>query len=143
MHEMYELKEMLCDELGKITKKGELSAGSLDAVDKLTHSIKSIDTIIAMDEYSEEEGSYEGGSYARGRGGRGGNRGRSNERGRSRDSMGRYSRGSYARGSYARGGYSRDEEMEELKMGLQELLEDASSEEERKMIRKWLKQVEE
>lgn len=146
MHEMYELKEMLCDELAKITKKGELSAGSLDAVDKLTHSIKSIETIIAMDENSEEGGSYEGGSYARGgRGGNrgGGNRGRSNARGRSRDSMGRYSGDGSYRGSYARGGYSRDEEMEELRMGLQELLEDANSEEERKMIRKWLKQVEE
>lgn len=146
MHEMYELKEMLCDELAKITKKGELSAGSLDAVDKLTHSIKSIETIIAMDEYSEDDGmSYED-SYARGgRGGNrgGGNRGRSNARGRSRDSMGRYS-GEYSnRGSYARRGYSRDEEMENLKMGLQELLEDAESEEERKMIRKWLKSVEE
>lgn len=151
MHEMYELKEMLCDELAKITKKGELSAGSLDAVDKLTHSIKSIETIIAMDEYSEEDGmSYEGGSYARGGGNRGGgNRGggsrggNSNARGgRRRDSMGRFSR-AYGGGSYARGGYSRDEEMEELKMGLQELLEDAGSEEERKMIRKWLKQIEE
>lgn len=147
MHEMYELKEMLCDELAKITKKGELSAGSLDAVDKLTHSIKSIETIIAMDEYSEDDGmSYED-SYARG--GQGGNRGggrggNSNARGRRRDSMGRYSRES-SRGSYARrgGGYSRDGEMEELKMNLQDLLEDAGSEEERKMIRKWLKQVEE
>jgi hypothetical protein len=137
---MYELKEMLCDELAKITKKGELSAGSLDAVDKLTHSIKSIDTIIAMDEYSEDDGmSYEG-SYARGGNRGGGNRGRSNASGVRRDSMGRYSRDGSYRGSYR--GYSRDEEMEELKMGLQELLEDASSEEERKMIRKWLKQVE-
>lgn len=140
MHEMYELKEMLCDELAKITKKGELSAGSLDAVDKLTHSIKSIDTIIAMDEYSEDDGmSYEG-SYARGGNRGGGNRGRSNASGARRDSMGRYSRDGSYRGSYR--GYSRDEEMENLKMGLQELLEDASSEEERKMIRKWLKQVE-
>jgi hypothetical protein len=137
---MYELKEMLCDELAKITKKGELSAGSLDAVDKLTHSIKSIDTIIAMDEYSEDDGmSYED-SYARGGNRGGGNRGRSNASGVRRDSMGRYSRDGSYRGSYR--GYSRDEEMEELKMGLQELLEDASSEEERKMIRKWLKQVE-
>lgn len=146
MHEMYELKEMLCDELNKITKKGELSAGSLDVIDKLTHSIKSIETIMAMDEYSEEGGSYEGGSYARGgRGGNrgGGNRGRSNARGRSRDSMGGYSGGYSNRGSYARGGYSRDEEMDNLKMGLQELMEEAETEEERKMIRKWLKQIEE
>jgi len=140
MHEMYELKEMLCDELAKITKKGELSAGSLDAVDKLTHSIKSIDTIIAMDEYSEDDGM----SYEDSRGGnRGGNRGRSYARGRNRDSMGRYTRDGSYRGSYARGGYSRDEEMENLKMNLQDMLEEAKSEEERKMIRKWLKQVEE
>jgi hypothetical protein len=142
MHEMYELKDMLCDELAKITKKGELSAGSLDAVDKLTHSIKSIDTIIAMDEYSEDDGMSYGDSYARGEN-RGGNRGRSYARGRNRDSMGRYTRGGSYRGSYARGGYSRDEEMENLKMNLQDMLEEANSEEERKMIRKWLKQVEE
>lgn len=136
MHEMYKLKDMLCEELEKITKKGELSAGSLDAVDKLTHSIKSIDTIIAMEEYSEDDGMTYEGSYARG--GRGGNRGNSNARGQKRDSMGRYSRNSY-RGSYD--GYSREEEMDNLKMELQGLLEDAESEEERKMIRKWIKQV--
>lgn len=90
-----ELKEMLCEELDKITKKGELSAGSLDAVDKLTHSIKSLATIIAMEKdggysgrYSQEySGEYSGdGSYRQGE---------SMARGRSRarrDSMGRYSR---------------------------------------------------
>ena len=87
MQKMEELKDMLCEELDKITKKGELSAGSLDVIDKLTHSIKSIDTIMAMEKsgYSNESGysrrmygrhsygnsyddgrSYDGGSYARG-----------------------------------------------------------------------------
>lgn len=47
-----ELKDMLCDELDKVVKKGELSAGSLDVIDKLTHSIKSIETIMAMNGYS-------------------------------------------------------------------------------------------
>lgn len=56
MHKMEELKEMLCEELDKITKKGELSAGSLDVIDKLTHSIKSIATIIAMDEAQGYDG---------------------------------------------------------------------------------------
>lgn len=136
MHEMYELKEMLCDELEKITKKGELSAGSLDAIDKLTHSIKSIETIMAMDGYSndghyigdmsyDDRGSQRGGSYAQ-----------------RRDSMGRYSRdGSYARNN-RRGGYSRDEEMEGLKGELHEMLRDARSEEQKQMIREWIKQVE-
>ena len=58
MHKMEELKEMLVAELEKLTKKGGLSAGSLDAVDKLTHSIKSIDTILAMEGYSGDDYSY-------------------------------------------------------------------------------------
>lgn len=137
MKKMKELKEMLCEELEKITKDGELSAGSLDVIDKLTHSIKSIDTIIAMEEYSEDDGmSYEG-SYARG-----GRNGNSNARNRRRDSMGRYSRNNSYRGSYGNGSdYSREEEMENLKMELRGLLEEAENEEERKMIRKWIKQV--
>lgn len=73
MHKMEELKDMLCDELDKVTAKGELSAGALDVVDKLTHSIKSIDTIMAMEEANYSHG--DGYSYAR-----------------RRDAMGRYSR---------------------------------------------------
>ena len=72
MHKMEELRDMLCEELEEVTRKGELSAGSLDVVDKLTHSIKSIDTILAM----------QGNGY-------------SSARGRRRDSMGRYSRTPY------------------------------------------------
>lgn len=152
MHKMEELKEMLCEELDKITKKGELSAGSLDAVDKLTHSIKSIATIMAME---EAEGGYsENGGYsgARGRG-----------RNARRDSMGIYSSeggsygnvggGSYNMGgsydggsSYARGGnrggYSRDEGMEELKQGLRDLEMSLPDEDSRRMLKKWMKQIE-
>ena len=62
---------------------------------------------------------------------------------KSRDARGRYSRGGSYRDSYVRRGYSRDEEMEDLKMNLRDLLEDAKNEEERKMIRKWIKQIEE
>jgi len=81
MRYMEDLKEMLCKELEGIVKKGELTAGSLDAIDKLTHSIKSVVTVMAMEEggYSNDgsyEGrgsydgsyrSYDGGSYRRGR----------------------------------------------------------------------------
>lgn len=131
MRKMEELKDMLCEELDKITKKGELSAGSLDVIDKLTHSIKSIDTIIAMEDagYSNEDRYMMDG-------------GNSNARGRKRDSMGRYSRGNSYRGSYDRRGYSREDEMENLKMDLHEMLEGAKSEEHRMMIRKWIQQVE-
>lgn len=98
MKGMEDLREMLCEELSNITEQGEITSGSLEIIDKLTHSIKSIDTIMAMEEagYSNEHGysRYDGGygrggyddgysrrgSYARGRGG--------NAR---RDPQGRYS----------------------------------------------------
>lgn len=112
MHELYQLKEMLCKELEEYGSKGDLSAGSLEIVDKLAHALKNLDKIIeTKEEESGEEysgamyrrggsyryddgmmtgGSYRGGSYARGDGrGRG-----SNAR---RDSMGRYSSRGYSR----------------------------------------------
>lgn len=130
MQKMEELRDMLCKELDKITKKGELSAGSLDIVDKLTHSIKSIDTIMAMDEAGYSNDGY---SYAR----------------RRRDSMGRYSReGSYAmnnrsntRNSYR--GYSRDEEMDELRDHLERMKHDMQDEESKRMVSMWIKQMDE
>lgn len=122
---MHELREMLNEELTKISKMGDLTPTKLDLVDKLTHSIKSIDTIMAMQEYSDDDGySYEGGySNARGRG-----------RNARRDSMGRYSRNdgysyeggnSYARGGrgYGRGGYSREDgSKEDVMQELQDLM---------------------
>lgn len=103
MHAIYDLKEQLCKELEEYGEKGELTAGTLDVVDKLAHAIKNIDRII--EKYEEEEGSseesYNDGSYGSyGRRGRSYNSGRSYARGRNakRDSMGRYSRGSYDNG---------------------------------------------
>lgn len=102
MHELYELKEKLCDELKEYGSKGDLTAGSLEVVDKLAHAVKNLDKIIEA--YEDEDGYSEGwmpryyyndGSYADGRGttNRGGNRGyRGRSYARRRDSMGRYSR---------------------------------------------------
>ena len=129
MAKLEELKEMLCEELDKITKKGELSAGSLDVIDKLTHSIKSIDTIMAMG----EDGYSSAYSYARGRG-----------RNARRDSMGRYSRESEGGNSYARGRsgrYSYDDAMDELKEHLEEMERMVTDPESKRMIQKWMKQV--
>lgn len=39
---LWKLKETLCTELDEISKKGELNAGDLDAVQKLTDAIKNI-----------------------------------------------------------------------------------------------------
>ena len=81
MKELYELKEMLLDKLKEYSKKGDLTSGSLDVVDKLSHATKNICKII--EEYEEGSGYsrrqpmyYDDYSYAR-----------------RRDSMGRYSRG--------------------------------------------------
>lgn len=117
---MEKLRDMLCDELEKITKKGELSTGSLDVIDKLTHSIKSIDTIMAMEGSSYENRRDRGGSYNY-----------SYERG-----------GSYARRRDAMGRYSRDEAKMELAEELRNLESEMSDEESKRMIRNWIHQVE-
>ncbi len=102
---LYELKDMLCEELEEYGKKGELTAGSLEIVDKLTHTIKNLDKIIETmeeEEYSNYGGSYEGDGYGgmttnrvMNRGGRSYARGRG--RNAKRDSMGRYSSTGYSR----------------------------------------------
>lgn len=122
-HKMYELRDMLMDELDRCVNKGELSPNSLEYVDKITHSIKSIDTILAMAGYTHDD-DYSG---ARGR------------RYARRDSMGRYSRGYDDGHSYR--GYSRDKH--ELIKELHDLEMDAQDEETKHMIRKFIKQAEE
>ena len=90
MHELYELKDMLCKELEEIGGKGELTAGNLETVDTLAHALKNLNKIIESKE--EEDGyssRYYDGSYNRSYA-----RGRTNAR---RDSMGRYSRDGYSR----------------------------------------------
>ena len=116
---MYDLKNMLCDELDEIARKGELSTGDLDVVDKLTHSIKSLVTIMAMD-----EGGYSGA--------------------RRRDSMGRYADGRYYDDGENDGGYSgrryyerrysRDEGKSHMTHQLEKMMEEATTREEREAI---------
>lgn len=102
MHALYDLKDMLCKELEEYGKKGELSPGTLEIVDKLAHATKNLDKIIETyeeEEYSNAGDSYQGGSYQGGgsyRGGRSYRRG-SYARGRNRDGMSRYSNEGYSR----------------------------------------------
>ena len=132
MHKLYELKDMLCEELEQYGKKGELTAGSLDVVDKLTHTIKNLDKII--EKYEEEDYSNAmGGSYARG--GQGGNQSNASyARGRGRnarrDSMGRYS---------SEGGYSRNDGMI---MELRELMQDAPDDRTRQEFERFIQKME-
>ena len=117
-----ELKDMLCRELEEITRKKELTAGSLDTVDKLTHSIKSIETIIAMNEAGNGQSNYYphmGQSYADGS--------MSNRRGQRRDSMGRY---------------SRDEARHGMVSDLYELMQDAPDEQTRRKFQRFISEIE-
>lgn len=85
MNAMYDLRDMLCNELDEIARKGDLGAGDLDIVNKLVSTIKNIDKITMY-----EDGYSRGGDWSadiRGNYGRG-----SSYRGRHRDAMGRYSR---------------------------------------------------
>lgn len=157
---MYKLRDKLVEELEKVSEKDTMTRDSLDIIDKLTHSIKSLDIIIAMDEegeYSEEGEEYsrrdgrgrssynsyyrEGGgsSYARGRG-----------RNARRDSRGRYAReggssyerrgggrSSYRNSSYE-DGYSGHEDMMEM---LEEMMDNASDSKEREAIQKLMEKM--
>ena len=96
MHELYELKEKLMKELTEYASQ-EMSAGSLEVIDRLAHAIKNICKIIESAEeegYSERGNSREGYSrnYSRNRYAYEGGQGGSYARNRRRDSMGRYSR---------------------------------------------------
>ena len=122
---LHKLCEVLTDELEeysrKIEKSDGMSAGDLEAVDKLSHALKSIKTTIAMMEAEDEDGYsnrgympyYGGMSYA----------GRMNAK---RDSMGRYSRNR---------GYSYAEDMEATKDEMRELAQKMPEEHRRKIER--------
>ena len=132
MEYMHELKEKLCDELDEIARKGELGAGDLEIIHKLTDTIKNLDKIEMMEDggYSQDgDWEMEGrGSYNRG----------SSYRGRKRDSMGRYSR----EGRGGRGGYSRHDAKEAMMEQMEMLMEQAGSEREREAIRRCMGQLE-
>ena len=131
MHDYEKLKEMLCDELEKITRKGELTAGSLDTVDKLTHAIKSVVTIMAMDEYGDGYSRADGDHMTSGR--RYSYAGRGRGRNARRDSMGRYSN---------RGGYSYDDAKDDMIEELRELMGDAPDEQTKKEFQKFISKME-
>lgn len=108
MHKLYELKEMLCEELEQYGDRRDMTAGSLDVVDKLAHAIKNIDKIIESKEgYSER---YNDGYNSA----------------RNRD--GRYSRDSYRRG------YSREEARRDFTDNLRRMMNSAPDEETRNGI---------
>ncbi len=111
MEILYELKDLLCEELEKINKKHDIgNMGELEVAYKAVDIIKDITTIEAMEESNFSDYSYDDGmSYAR-----------------NRYSRGRYS--SRGRRSYNDGrmmsmdrGYSGDESKEEMMRKIDEM----------------------
>lgn len=136
MKTYHKLKEMLCEELDNLVKKGELTAGSLETADKLTHAIKSLTTIIAMDEQDGGESEYYpymGGyrSFENDGGNMSNRGGRSYQR---RDTMGRYSRENR--------GYSRDDARADMIDDLREIMNEAPDEHMKKKLRQFISEIE-
>jgi hypothetical protein len=65
MHELYNLKEMLCEELSNYGRSKELSPSSLQMIDMLAHACKNVCKIIESkdEEAYSMDGSYRGNSY--------------------------------------------------------------------------------
>lgn len=132
---MHKLMDYICDELEQLERKaenGKLSMAEIEYADKLTHMKKNllkIDEMTGEDEYSNDY------SMARGRG-----------RNAKRDSMGRYSSRMYMdaprKGGVYMGSYDSKDAKEELKNDLRELEMDTTDEESKRMIRKWMSQLE-
>ena len=133
MEYMHELKEKLCEELEEIARKGELGAGDLEIVHKLTDTIKNIDKIEMLEEddgYSRD-GDWEAdmrGTYGRG----------SSYRGRKRDSMGRYSRTGRM---YPDRVYSRGDAKEHMMEQMEDMMGGAN-EREKEILRRAMDQLE-
>ena len=132
--ELKHICEILENELANVNKKldksdGVLSGDDISYIDKLTHSIKSIKTTIAMMEAEDggESGRYMPHSYGM-YGTNGGYNGNSYRRGR--DSMGRYT---------SRRGYSYDDGMIEE---LRSLMESAPDERTKSEFRQFISKME-
>lgn len=120
MDKLSELYDMLCVELEKITDKGELTAGSLEAVGEIVDILKDIEELGYSGDYRHDM-SYRR-SYAR----------RGNAR---RDNMGRYS---------SERGYSRNYSMDphELVDQLEDIMHSAPNEKSRMEIEKLITRLE-
>lgn len=136
MEKLYKIKEALLGELDKseTAKSGELKGGELEAIHKITDTIKNIDKICLLEEeggYSQEGEYGNGSSYA--------NRGKHYVRGHySRDGgMDGYS----SRRRDSRGRYSRDDGRSEMMEHL-EMAMDTATDQDKETIRRFMRQLE-
>lgn len=141
MEKLYELKDKMKRELDEIARKPEMSAGDLEAVHKLTDTIKNIDKICMLEEneeYSQNSGYVDtygrGSSYA--------NRGQHWVRGHySRDGGGNMNGGGYSSRRDSRGRYSRGDGRSEMMEHLEAAL-DSATEQDREDIRRFMRKLE-
>lgn len=125
---MYELRNMLCDELDELARKGDLGAGDLEIAHKLTDTIKNIDKIEMMEDdgYSRDGDYSSDGDYSRGGDWQA-------------DMRGTYGRGSsYARRGthYVRGHYSRADSMEHLREQINDMMRETDDDRVKEALRR-------
>lgn len=135
---MYELRNMLCEELDELARKGDLGAGDLEIAHKLTATIKNIDKIEMM----EDDGYSRDGDYSR-RYSRDGDYSREGDYSRGgdwqADMRGTYGRGSsYARRGthYVRGHYSRTDSMEHLREQINDMMRETDDDRVKEALRR-------
>lgn len=146
MHELYELKEKLMDRLKEYGSK-EISSGSLEIIDKLTHTIKNLCKIIETYEEEAEGGSSERRGVRRYRRGyyRDGGSSYDDDGGSSYDGDSSYEGGSSYDRRDSRGRYSRNNyynAKDDMADKLRELMEQAPDEKSKQEIRKVMQKLE-
>lgn len=137
MKGLYEMREALCKVTEEYARKGELSPGSVDLVDKALNAIKNT--------YKIEMFENQGGGF--GRGGSYDSYGDddSYRRGYSRDAASRRggSYDSYDGGDSYRRGYSREGGKEQMVRKMEEMLRYVDNEEQRKAVERCIHQLKE
>lgn len=134
MHKLYQLKDMLCEELEQFGDRDKLTSSSLETVDKLAHAAKNVGKLIEMCE--EEKYSMDGGMGRRSYDG-----GMSRRRGYSNDGYYYDDGNSYRRGRAANGRFvSRDGS--EMARKLREMMADAPDDSSRQEIQRLAERME-
>lgn len=140
MKYMDELKDMLCKEVDEIAEKGDLSAGDLETLHKLTDTIKNIDKI---EMYEDNEYSNDGTWNAAGSYGRNGRYDNGDSYARRHYVKGHYSRDTYPMNdNYSMGRYSREDGKNYMMNRIGNLMGEASTPKEREVLERCMRQLE-
>ena len=141
MENLYKIKEALWKELEKseTARSGELKGGELEAIHKLTDTIKNIDKICMLEEESGYIEAVDGDDY--GRGSSYANRGKHYVRGNYSCDGGRDGMGEDSSRRDNRGRYSRDDGRSEMMRHIEAAL-DSANEQDREAIKRLMRQME-